>query len=64
MLGKNAKGIRFAYSAIDKDLEQYGEMLVVKLKRRFYFAYGLARMSGKEESEALFASFVSSIKAL
>ena len=61
MLGKPAKGIRFSYSATDKDVKQYGEMRVVKIKRRFYVTYCLCRLEGQEENGPAFQRFQESL---
>ena len=64
ILGKAGKGIRFAYTAKDKDkdVRQFGEMAVVKSKRCFYVVYCLARFSDVEENKERFAAFRESLQ--
>ena len=62
LLGKPAKAIRFRYAASDKGTQQYGEMRVVKHKRRFYISYCLSRLEGKDENEQTFIQFNESIR--
>ena len=62
LLGKPAKAIHFIYSANDKDVKQFGEMRVAKVKRHFYVTYCLSRLEGKEENGAIFTQFNDSLK--
>lgn len=57
VFGKSAKGIRFEYTAVDNDVRQFCEMVVVKLNNCFYVVYCLSRLSDADDSRPLFASF-------
>ena len=64
IFGKPAKGVRFAYSAIagDKNVRQFCEMTVVKMKRCFCVVYCLARLDDEQESKETFAAFRRSLQ--
>ena len=62
MLDKAGCGIRFSYSAIDKDVKQFCEMVVVKAKGVFYISYCLARLDDQKENEEVFKAFRNSLK--
>ena len=64
MLSKKGNGIRFSYSAIDQDVKQFCEMVVVKYKNDFYVTYCLSRLENKEENEETFKAFRSSLKVI
>ena len=64
MLSKQGVGMRFEYSAIDKDIKQFAEMAVVKFKNDFYVTYCLSRLEDKLENEELFERFRNSLKTL
>ena len=62
ILGNAAKGIRFEYSAIDKNVRQFCEMTVVKANKGFYTVYCVARRDDAEEIAPTFEAFRSSLK--
>ena len=64
MLSKKGIGIHFTYSAIDKNVKQFCEMVVVKYKSCFYITYCLARFEDKLENEKVFESFIDSLSAI
>ena len=47
----------FSYTANDKDIKQYCELSIFKLKNAFYFVYCLSRFEDKEEHKELFKKF-------
>lgn len=62
MLSKKGCGIRFSYSAIDKDVKQFCEMVVIKNKNDFYISYCLSRLEDKLKNEKVFEAFRNSLK--
>ena len=62
MLSKKGNGIRFSYTAIDKDIKQFCEMAVIKNKSDFYFTYCLSRLEDRKENESVFRAFRDSIR--
>lgn len=62
LLSKKGNGVRFSYSAIDQDVKQYCEMVVVKYRNNFYVTYCLSRFEDRKENEEVFKIFRNSIK--
>ena len=62
MLSKPSNGIRFEYSASDKDVKQFCEIAVVKYKNAFYITHCLSRLDDKDENENVFKEFRDSLR--
>ena len=62
VLSKSGNGVRFEYSASDKDVKQFCEMTVTKYKGAFYVIYCLSRLEDKKENEEVFNSFRCSLR--
>ena len=60
--GITAEGIRFEYTADDKNVRQYSEMYVVKVKCSFYTVHCISWLSDADKYSALFSEFRQSIK--
>ena len=64
VLGNNAKGIHFEYTADDVDVRQFCELVVAKVKRCFYTVYCISRAKDAATSAPLFEEFRGTLRLL
>ena len=58
---QKAYGIKFEYTAIDKDVEQYGEMISFRCKNKFYVVTYTSRSSLAEQNNKVFESVLNNL---
>ena len=62
LLGNAAMGVHFEYTADDKPIRQFCELVVVRIKKCFYTVYCISWAENAAENAAVFENFRTALK--